>query len=81
MARQTKKNKAEVNKQIWDRSNSLHRQRWQTTSQKGYDFYLNEKSGGNLNFKFSNILLNYFRLFFRRKGKINQNPNFYIQSI
>tara|TARA_R100001510_G_scaffold50690_1_gene49891 strand:- start:1197 stop:3455 length:2259 start_codon:yes stop_codon:yes gene_type:complete len=43
MARVTKKNKAQVNKQIWDKANSSHRQRWQTTSQKGYDFYLNEQ--------------------------------------
>tara|TARA_R110000796_G_scaffold33027_1_gene85944 strand:- start:3607 stop:5850 length:2244 start_codon:yes stop_codon:yes gene_type:complete len=43
MARVTKKNKAQVNKQIWDKANNSHRQRWQTTSQKGYDFYLNEQ--------------------------------------
>ena len=43
MARTTKKSKAQVNKQIWDKANSSHRQRWQTTSQKGYDFYLNEQ--------------------------------------
>jgi hypothetical protein len=43
MARTTKKSKAQVNKQIWDKANNSHRQRWQTTSQKGYDFYLNEQ--------------------------------------
>ena len=43
MARETKKNKAHINKQIWDKVNNSHRQRWQTTSQKGYDFYLNEQ--------------------------------------
>ena len=43
MARVTKKNKAQVNKQLWDRANNTHRQRWQTLSQKGYDFYLNEQ--------------------------------------
>tara|TARA_R100001082_G_scaffold39219_3_gene20645 strand:- start:274 stop:2529 length:2256 start_codon:yes stop_codon:yes gene_type:complete len=43
MARITKKSKAQVNKQLWDRSNNSHRQRWQTVSQKGYDFYLNEQ--------------------------------------
>jgi hypothetical protein len=43
MAKTTKKSKAQVNKQIWDKANSSHRQRWQTTSQKGYDFYLNEQ--------------------------------------
>ena len=43
MARVTKKSKAQVNKQIWDKANNSHRQRWQTVSQKGYDFYLNEQ--------------------------------------
>jgi len=43
MARTTKKSKAQVNKQIWDKANNSHRQRWQTTSQRGYDFYLNEQ--------------------------------------
>ena len=43
MARVTKKNKAQVNKQLWDRANNSHRQRWQTLSQKGYDFYLDEQ--------------------------------------
>ena len=43
MARTTKKTKAQINKQIWDKANNSHRQRWQTVSQKGYDFYLNEQ--------------------------------------
>ena len=43
MARTTKKTKAHINKQLWDRANNSHRQRWQTLSQKGYDFYLNEQ--------------------------------------
>ena len=43
MARVTKKSKAQVNKQLWNRSNNSHRQQWQTISQKGYDFYLNEQ--------------------------------------
>ena len=43
MARVTKKNKAQVNKQIWDKVNNSHRHRWQSVSQKGYDFYLNEQ--------------------------------------
>ena len=43
MARTTKKSKAQINKQIWDKANNSHRQRWQTVSQKGYDFYLNEQ--------------------------------------
>ena len=43
MARTTKKSKEQVNKQIWVKANNSHRQRWQTVSQKGYDFYLNEQ--------------------------------------
>jgi hypothetical protein len=43
MARKTNKTKAQVNKQIWEKANSNHRQRWQMLSQKGYDFYLNEQ--------------------------------------
>jgi len=43
MARTSKKSKAQVNKQLWDRANNSHRQRWQSLSQKGYDFYLNEQ--------------------------------------
>ena len=43
MARVNNKTKAQLNKKIWDRANNSHRQRWQITSQKGYDFYLNEE--------------------------------------
>jgi len=43
MPRVTKKSKAQVNKQIWDKVNNSHRHRWQSVSQKGYDFYLNEQ--------------------------------------
>ena len=43
MARMTNKKRAEQNKQLWDKANSSHRQRWQVLSQKGYDFYLNEQ--------------------------------------
>ena len=39
----TNKKRAETNKQLWDKANSSHRQRWQVLSQKGYDFYLNEQ--------------------------------------
>ena len=35
MARTTNKQRAQVNKQLWERANSSHRQRWQTLSQKG----------------------------------------------
>jgi len=43
MARMTNKKRAGTNKQLWDKANSSHRQRWQVLSQKGYDFYLNEQ--------------------------------------
>ena len=43
MARVTKKSKAQINKQIWDKVNNSYRHRWQSVSQKGYDFYLNEQ--------------------------------------
>ena len=43
MARITNKKRAQVNKQLWEKSNNAHRQRWQVLSQKGYDFYLNEQ--------------------------------------
>ena len=43
MARMTKKKKAQINKQLWEKANNTHRQRWQTLSQKGFDFYLNDQ--------------------------------------
>ena len=39
----TNKKRAEQNKQLWDKANSSHRQRWQVLSQKGFDFYLDEQ--------------------------------------
>ena len=39
----TNKKRAQINKQLWDRANNSHRQRWQSFSQKGHDFYLNEQ--------------------------------------
>ena len=36
-----------MNKQLWERANNSHRQRWQTLSQKGFDFYLNEQLSKN----------------------------------
>ena len=39
----SQKEKAQINKQLWDRSNNSHRVRWQSISQKSYDFYLNEQ--------------------------------------
>ena len=38
-----RKNKGAINKQLWDRANSTHRRKWQFTSQKGFDFYLDEQ--------------------------------------
>ena len=43
MARITKKNKAQINKQLWERANGRERMKWQSTSQKGHDFYLCEQ--------------------------------------
>ena len=43
MARMTNKKRAQTNKQLWERANNSHRQRWQSLSQKGFDFYLNEQ--------------------------------------
>ena len=43
MARRGRKNKAHINKQLWDRSNSTDRSKWRSKSQKGYDFYLDEQ--------------------------------------
>ena len=43
MARNSKKSKAEINKQLWEKSDTSHRRRWQSISQKGYDFYLDEQ--------------------------------------
>ena len=39
----TNRKRAQTNKQLWERANNSHRQRWQTLSQKGFDFYLNEQ--------------------------------------
>ena len=43
MARKTQKTKAGKNKQLWDRANTSYRSKWQSVSQKGYDFYLDEQ--------------------------------------
>ena len=43
MARKNQKTKAQINKQLWDKANNTHRVRWQSLSQKSYDFYLNEQ--------------------------------------
>jgi hypothetical protein len=43
MARTSNKKKTERIKRLWERSNNSHRRRWQSISQKGYDFYLDEQ--------------------------------------
>ncbi len=43
MAKRGRKNKAHINKQLWDRANSTDRAKWRSKSQKGYDFYLDEQ--------------------------------------
>ena len=43
MAKRGRKNKAGVNKQLWERANGTHRTRWRSKSQKGFDFYLDEQ--------------------------------------
>jgi len=43
MARKTQKTRAQRNKQLWDRANTSYRSKWQSVSQKGYDFYLDEQ--------------------------------------
>jgi|TARA_R100000789_G_C3018779_1_gene153065 hypothetical protein len=45
--RNSHKKKAQINKQLWEKANNSHRQRWQTLSQKGFDFYLNEQLSKN----------------------------------
>ena len=43
MARKSNKVKANENHILWGRSNTAQRNKWQTVSQQGYDFYLNEQ--------------------------------------
>ena len=43
MAKRGRKNKAAINKQLWDRANGTDRSKWYLKSQKGYDFYLDEQ--------------------------------------
>jgi hypothetical protein len=47
MARNTKKKKAQVNKQLWERANNHLRSKWRSKSQKGYDFYLDDQLTGD----------------------------------
>ena len=41
--RKSNKERAEGIKTLWEKTNNLHRQRWQGLSQEGYDFYLGEQ--------------------------------------
>ena len=43
MEKKGRKNKAHINKQLWDRSNNTRRVQWRSKSQVGYDFYLDEQ--------------------------------------
>jgi len=43
MAKKGRKNKAEINKQLFDKANSYYRKKWFTDSQKSMDFYLNDQ--------------------------------------
>jgi len=43
LAKRGRKNKAAINKQLWDRANGTDRTKWYLKSQKGYDFYLDEQ--------------------------------------
>ena len=43
MAKRGRKNKADVNKQLFDKANNYYRKKWFTDSQKSMDFYLNEQ--------------------------------------
>jgi len=43
MAKRGRKNKAEINKQLFQKANNYYRKKWFTDSQKSMDFYLNEQ--------------------------------------
>ena len=43
MAKRGRKNKAEVNKQLFQKANNYYRKKWFTDSQKSMDFFLNEQ--------------------------------------
>jgi len=43
MARLNNKKKAQINKQLWERASNSQRTKWQSLSQKSYDFYLGEQ--------------------------------------
>ena len=43
MAKRGRKNKAEINKQLFQKANGYYRKKWFSDSQKSVDFYLNEQ--------------------------------------
>jgi hypothetical protein len=43
MAKRGRKNKADINKQLFQKANSYYRKKWFVDSQKSMDFYLNEQ--------------------------------------
>ena len=43
MAKKGRKNKADINKQLFHKANNYYRKKWFTDSQKSMDFYLNEQ--------------------------------------
>tara|TARA_R100001594_G_scaffold29706_1_gene55240 strand:- start:5557 stop:7830 length:2274 start_codon:yes stop_codon:yes gene_type:complete len=43
MAKLNNKKKAEINKKLWERATNSQRVKWQSLSQKSYDFYLGEQ--------------------------------------
>jgi len=43
MAKRGRKNKADINKQLFNKANNYFRKKWFTDSQKSMDFYLNEQ--------------------------------------
>ena len=43
MAKRGRKNKADINKHLFDKANNYYRKKWFTDSQKSMDFYLNEQ--------------------------------------
>ena len=43
MAKKGRKNKADINKQLFNKANSYSRKKWFTDSQKSMDFYLNDQ--------------------------------------
>ena len=68
-----RKNKADRIYQMWKSANSEERIKWQSESQKGYDFYLNEQLTKELNLHKMNTdeLINVYE----RVGELVGNTN------